>query len=73
MPSKRLVFSKSAVSAGLCFSGKLVADKIYIISAKYGLVLEDKIIEPYNETLKDKSAKNGKHGEIWCLANYKSF
>ncbi len=35
---------------------KLVADKIFILSAKYGLVPEDMIIEPYNETLKDKSA-----------------
>ena len=34
---------------------KLVADKIFILSAKYGLVLEDTIIEPYNETLKGKS------------------
>ena len=36
---------------------KLVADKIFILSAKYGLVPEDMIIEPYNETLKDKSAQ----------------
>ncbi|HHV96807.1 MAG TPA: hypothetical protein GXX37_10115 [Clostridiaceae bacterium] len=35
---------------------KLVANKIYILSAKYGLVPENMIIEPYNETLKDKSA-----------------
>lgn len=35
---------------------KLVADKIFILSAKYGLVPEEMIIEPYNETLKDKSA-----------------
>lgn len=34
---------------------KLVADKIFILSAKYGLVPEDAIIEPYNETLKGKS------------------
>jgi len=36
---------------------KLVADKIFILSAKYGLVLEDMIIKPYNETLKEKSAQ----------------
>ncbi|MFY9295915.1 MAG: DUF6884 domain-containing protein, partial [Caldicoprobacterales bacterium] len=34
---------------------KLIADKVFILSAKYGLVPEDMIIEPYNETLKDKS------------------
>ena len=31
---------------------KLVADNIFILSAKYGLVPEHMIIEPYNETLK---------------------
>jgi len=36
---------------------KLVADKIFILSAKYGLVLEDMIIEPYNEILKEKSTQ----------------
>ena len=33
---------------------KLVADKIYILSAKYGLVDENTILEPYDETLKGK-------------------
>ncbi|MDK2879497.1 MAG: hypothetical protein PWR06_2213 [Thermoanaerobacteraceae bacterium] len=36
---------------------KLVADNIFILSAKYGLVPEHMIIEPYNETLKEKSAQ----------------
>ena len=36
---------------------KLVADKIFILSAKFGLVAEDRIIEPYNETLKEKSTQ----------------
>ncbi|HHW03014.1 MAG TPA: hypothetical protein GXX35_09410 [Thermoanaerobacterales bacterium] len=36
---------------------KLVADKIFILSAKYGLVPEDMIIEPYNETLKNKNVQ----------------
>ncbi|QXM05457.1 DUF6884 domain-containing protein [Crassaminicella indica] len=36
---------------------KLVSDKIFILSAKYGLVPEDRVIEPYNETLKEKSAQ----------------
>ena len=31
------------------------ADRIYILSAKYGLVGEDEIIAPYDETLKKKS------------------
>ena len=42
----------------LAFSfAKLIADKIFILSAKYGLVPEDMIIEPYNETLEEKSAR----------------
>lgn len=36
---------------------KLVADKIFILSAKYGLLPEDVVIEPYNETLKEKSCQ----------------
>lgn len=36
---------------------KLVADKIFILSAKHGLVPEDMVIEPYDETLKEKSAQ----------------
>ena len=36
---------------------KLVADKIFILSAKYGLISEDTIIEPYNETLKEKTIR----------------
>jgi len=42
----------------LAFSfAKLIADKIFILSAKYGLIPENMIIEPYNETLKDKSTQ----------------
>lgn len=32
-----------------------VADSVYILSAKYGLIAEDEMIEPYNETLNDKT------------------
>lgn len=31
------------------------ADKIYILSAKYGLIAEDQVIPPYNQTLKEMS------------------
>ena len=33
----------------------LRADKVFILSAKYGLIGEDELIEPYNETLNTKS------------------
>lgn len=36
---------------------KLVANKIFILSSKYGLVPEDAILEPYDETLHDKSPR----------------
>ncbi len=34
---------------------KRISDKVLILSAKYGLIAEDTLIEPYNETLKDKN------------------
>ncbi len=37
------------------YAKKLNADRIYILSAKYGLLEETDLIEPYNETLNTKS------------------
>ena len=34
---------------------KQVADEVYVLSAKHGLLCENEVIEPYNETLNDKS------------------
>jgi len=34
---------------------KQVADVVYVLSAKHGLLSENEVIEPYNETLNDKS------------------
>ena len=36
---------------------KTIADCVFILSAKHGLIPEDEIIEPYNETLTDKSSQ----------------
>lgn len=36
------------------YAKKLNADKIFILSAKYGLLEENDMIEPYNETLNNK-------------------
>ena len=36
------------------YAQKMQADKIFILSAKYGLLHENYIIQPYNETLKTK-------------------
>jgi len=53
----RGLYSESAWFREAYRYAKLVADRIFILSAKYGLVPEDMIIEPYNETLDDKGAK----------------
>ena len=37
------------------YAHKLEADRIFILSAKYGLLEETDLIEPYNETLNTKS------------------
>ncbi|NLE04575.1 MAG: hypothetical protein GX638_07220 [Crenarchaeota archaeon] len=42
---------------------KRIGDKIFILSGKYGLVPDHKVIEPYNETLKDKSIQERR---IWA-------
>ena len=52
--------ARELYSASTLFSlsyeyAKANADRIYIISAKHGLVGENEIIEPYNETLNEKS------------------
>ena len=39
------------------YAKKLGADKIFILSAKYGLLAETDLIEPYNETLNGKPLK----------------
>jgi cytoplasmic iron level regulating protein YaaA (DUF328/UPF0246 family) len=36
------------------YARKLHADKIFVLSAKYGLLEETDLIEPYNETLNNK-------------------
>lgn len=36
------------------YAKKINADKIFILSAKYGLLEENDMIEPYNETLNKK-------------------
>lgn len=55
-PAKELYSESSWFRLAYTFA-KLVADKIFILSAKYGLVPEDQVIEPYNETLKEKNVQ----------------
>jgi cytoplasmic iron level regulating protein YaaA (DUF328/UPF0246 family) len=39
------------------YAKKLEADYIFVLSAKYGLLKLDDVIEPYNETLNNKSER----------------
>lgn len=51
---------------------KMTCDVVYILSAKYGLIPEDMEIEPYNETLNDKSTSERKewsHNVLQKLEN----
>lgn len=38
------------------YAHKLGADRIFVLSAKYGLLDENDVIEPYNETLNTKKS-----------------
>ena len=46
------------------YAKKIKADKIFILSAKYGLLEVDDIVEPYDETLNTKKAR-----EVQCWAD----
>jgi cytoplasmic iron level regulating protein YaaA (DUF328/UPF0246 family) len=46
-------------------------DNIFIISAKYGLLEPEQIIEPYDETLKNKSLDEIKKWSIDVIARLK--
>lgn len=45
----------------------LVADQIFVLSAKYGLLPANQVIEPYDETLKDKSRQECIWWSEWVL------
>ncbi len=53
----RELYSKSNLFRHSINYADLVADEVYILSAKYGLVADDDVIEPYDETLLTQSAK----------------
>ena len=47
-----------------------IADKVYILSAKYGLLDPNEVIEPYNQTLNGKSEK---YKKLWAYKVYQQF
>lgn len=48
---------------------KQVADVVYVLSAKHGLLCENEVIEPYNETLNGKSTAERR---LWASGVLKS-
>lgn len=51
------LYSASALFSLSYQYAKLHTDKIYILSAKYGLVSENQILEPYNQTLNEMNRR----------------
>lgn len=51
------MYSESRIFRRAYQYAKLICDEVYILSAKYGLISEEDIIEPYNETLNKKSTQ----------------
>lgn len=54
------MYSESARFQKAYQFAKLISDNIFILSPKYGLLPEDKLIEPYDESLHDKNAQERK-------------
>ena len=48
------MYTSPLFCAAFRYAHKLAADKIFILSAKYGLLEETDVIEPYDETLNSK-------------------
>lgn len=51
----RLLYDASSLFSKSLAYAQIIADDIFVLSAKHGLVPLDEIIEPYEETLNDKS------------------
>lgn len=57
---------------GLAYAKSLNPDKIFILSAKYGLLELNEIIEPYNTTLNNMSSKEIKEWSDKVLSKLKN-
>lgn len=62
------LYSKSPTFRLAYAYAEVVADDIYILSAKYGLISKDKVLAPYNDTLLDKSEDEKKDWSKKVLA-----
>lgn len=66
------LYSKSPTFRLAYNFANIVADEIYILSAKHGLVSKDTIIEPYNDTLIGKPKEHKKAWSNKVLSQLKS-
>lgn len=57
------IYTSTLFKLSLKYARKLEPDSIFVLSAKHGLLPLEKVIEPYEETLKNKRA-----GEIEAWA-----
>jgi hypothetical protein len=72
--SAKDMYVSSLFKGAYRYARKLGADRIFILSAKYGLLEETDIIEPYNETLNTKSVAEIKKwsSSILCSLSQKT-
>ncbi len=62
-PSKaKDLYDSPLFKMSFAYAKKIGADKIFILSAKYGLLESEEIVEPYNQTL---NRMNSKEKEDW--------
>ena len=66
------LYSKSPTFRLAYVYAEIVADDIYILSAKYGLVSKDTVLAPYNDTLLDKSEDEKRDWSKNVLAQLKN-
>ena len=66
------LYSKSPRFALAYEYAKKNSDEVYILSAKYGLISENGIIESYNDTLRDKSISERKEWSSKVLEDLQS-
>ncbi len=70
-PAKGL-YDSTLFKSCYTYGVSLQPDKIYILSAKYGLVPADKVIKPYNltlNTMKTKEIQEWSQGVLYDLKN----
>ena len=61
------LYDSDLFNLSLQFAERLEPDEIYVLSAKYGLLPIERVIEPYNKTLNEMSASDVKRWATYVL------